>query len=70
MRPRSVSRLSSRARVRWTASGRPARPQAHDPHVQVLVVGVAPERGFQGGQGLVRVMRLEDLRDSSPGPRQ
>ena len=41
--------------------------QPHDPHVQVLVVGVVGQGRLQGGQGLVGVGGLEDLGDGGPG---
>ena len=41
--------------------------QPHDPHVQVLVVGVVGKGRLQRGQRLVRVGRLEDLRGGGPG---
>jgi hypothetical protein len=54
VRPSSASLVSSRRRVRRTASGRPAAAlDPHDALVEIFVVGVVAERGVQRGQRLV-----------------
>jgi hypothetical protein len=42
-------------------------PDAHDLLAEGIVVGVGARRGFQGGQGVLGVARLEDADDAGQG---